>query len=223
MSILYDPRTPEAPSFQVWFLTHPGSKENIKVILEVSVNVAGVKCKFYEDCFNLYHLIGPNSCNKLSWLLKNISDNDKELEGLEQNPIIKAMESIADPGVYPRGFVLHLTVNKRKSAKLISNPRRFLNRQEESNLEEQEQLNDLIVDLATYSYQPMSESAKLRIWDSLEVLPESDNSLKFKAVTRGRYTHKKKEYLNSLKDQKKAKAKDTKGSKRSRGRVCKAG
>ena len=212
------PREAENSSFQVWFFLHPSSKESLDHILrDGNVNTEGIAYKIYEANFNIFHLIGPTSCNRLYWLLQNIAGSKEELALLKESPLIKAMPVIEDPGVYPRNFVLHLSLEKRKEAKLLNAPKTIIKHQEQSSLEEQENINDFVLGLASYKYTPSKEAANLELWNAPEIPPEDEHSLRFKTITRGRFTHRKKDYLNNLEEERKKKAQNAKNkSKKSK-------
>jgi len=193
--------------FQIWFLLHPSSKAGLELILrDPNVNFEGIKYKCYEANFNIFHLIGPRACNKVHWLLQNISNSKQEFERIENNPLIKAMKFIEDPGVYPRNFVLHISLEKRHNGKLLNPPKNIMNRQEQSSLDAQEQINEFTIELASYRYNPSSDAPSFDLWEAPEIPGNDENSLRFKNITRGRYTHKKGNYLKAMEEERKIKA-----------------
>lgn len=187
--------------YQVWFIMHPSCKDLLTQEIHLYPAPEGLYIKKYEDSFNIFHLVGPTACNKVHWLLQNISNSYYDLKALQEEPLIKAMETVGDPGIYPKGFVLHGVTEQRASAKLISEPKDVIGYQEQSGLEDQELHNEIIVGMAGHDYKPNAKAGNLELWEYDEIPPEDNFSERFKVITRGRYTHKKKDYLKKMEDE----------------------
>lgn len=91
-----------------------------------------------------------------------------------------------------------------------------MNRQEQSSLDAQEQINEFTIELASCRYNPSSDAPSFDLWEAPEIPGNDENSLRYKNITRGRYTHKKGNYLKVMEEErqkKAAKAKPKSGKK----------
>jgi Ribonucleases P/MRP protein subunit POP1. len=191
-------KDPDEPT-KIWFFLHPSTQDIVQEFINSKAGDKECELKLHQNNFDFFHLLGPTSCSKLYSLIKKLDLTEQSKEQVWNKELLNWMEVIEDPGTYPKGFILHLSLELNPNSKLIQFPKSIPQDQIESNFNNQANFNTYISRLLFYDYGVSPEASELKLWD-----PPSDIFLPAKDIqTRGRYTHKKKEYLKAQEKNKK--------------------
>jgi ribonuclease P/MRP protein subunit POP1 len=187
VEFFFKPIEKEDSKRNLWFLGHPGLKEEI---IEIFKDDEAFKFKLIENTMNIFHIFGPKSLSRVIETMKKVGFEEQKSEGF-----IKWFKIVTDPGIYPKGSLMHVNFEKiLDKKKLISEKKEFVSYKSQKietyDKEKGNEINKAIVDIFGYEIQKktINFSKEKSVWN----LPNKSHYLKrFRNVVRGRYTHKK--------------------------------
>ncbi|KAL4481569.1 hypothetical protein ABPG74_007658 [Tetrahymena malaccensis] len=145
-----------------------------------------------KDNYNIFDLSGPLCLYKVHYLLANLGLSEEQINNI--HPLVRHFKNVNDAANYPRNHIIQLQFQANVSKKLIKPPFDFSQVCVEENPLNQDLLNQSLVDLITYSKEVKQENISLL--ENIKEIKQRDYVVRFKTVTRNRYTHKKKNKIS---------------------------
>ena len=143
---------------------------------------------FLENQLNVFHIFGPKSLSRVIQALNRLN--------LQVNhSLLQHFSIITDPEVYPEGAVFYGSLSKEDiiRKKLISDKKVYEDkgRTETYDKLKAKEINKSLIELAKYNFNYEEISQENRIWEISDLTKQNEYLKRFRAVVRGRYTHKK--------------------------------
>nr|ABV48774.1 ribonucease P subunit Pop1 [Tetrahymena pyriformis] len=182
-------------------ILHPGCVQEWIQILALQIKKlestenekqTALKYEHVKDNYNIFDLAGPLSLYKLHYLLTNLGLSEEEMKKI--HPLVAQFSTMNDAANYPKNHVIQLNFKSNVSKKLIKPPFDFSQICVDQNPLNQDLLNQSLIDIVNYSKDVKREENSLL--ESIKTVKQNDYIIRFKTITRNRYTHKKKNKIS---------------------------